>query len=789
MMRRIILFILIIAAITFSLSAQTQQQQIKILGVAVKGNKTISENSIKVQSGLIEGKEIAREDISTAIKQLWQLKLFSDIKVYYDQATQEGVFLIIEVSEYPRMGQLQLDGNKKLSDSKINDEIYALPGKVLSPHFIYECKRKIKALYRKDGYLLAEVEAELKEGKGENTKHLVLHIDENKKVRVGEIEFVGNEKFSDRKLERTFKETRERNLFLFRLGEFDREKYQEDKDKLRTFYRSEGYRDFEILYDSIAYSENKKRMQIELGVYEGPRYKYGDITLSGNTLFSDDQLMALLGVKAGEWYNEEEFNKGLYERINGLYMDRGYLYFQAQPQEIPVGENKVDMNIQIVENNQVKVNLVNIIGNDKTHENVIRRELKIFPGDIFSREALMRSQREIFILNYFSDVQPDIVPVSDDQIDVEVSVEEKSADRANFSVSISQMHGLIGGGGLEFNNFRGRGQQLKISYQQGARYSIAGTGATPYKSFSFGFTDPWVFDTPNLVGFNLYYSEKGGRGYYYYPFDLNMRGGSLRLGRRFRWPDNYFSGTWSINYAKKEYQNIDEDYLNDVLMGRPHTTGISLTQIVSRDSRDRPEFPTMGSVLRWEATLSGGFLGGTEDFQKHKFTLEYYVPTIWKLVLYNHVEFGVIQPFKKNSVIPPDERFIMGGAGMIYGVALRGYDDNQVGPTYTQTSRYRPYGGQSLFKYTLEYRVPISENPTIYGLAFAEAGNIWKTLSSTDPFNLKRSAGVGVRFFMPQIGMIGVDFGYGFDDIDRVGDPGYGKPEGWKTHFIFGMPF
>lgn len=780
---------LLLSLFLYNLAGQISEG-VSVLGVAVQGNKTISENSIKIQSGIIEGKTITYDQIPDAIRRLWKLKIFSDIQIYLDKATSQGVFLIIQVAEYPRLGKFTLEGNKKIRKSKIEKELNLIPGKVLSPSLVNEVVRKIHKLYEADGFLLAEITPELKEGKKANTQDLTIRIAENKKVRIRDIDIKGNENFSERRLRRVLKETKERNLFFLRTGDFKKDKYKEDKQKLVSFYRNEGYHDFEILKDSIHYSDDKKSMYITLKVYEGPRYQYRNIFFTGNHLYTTEQLKRILGIESGDHYNEEELQKAIYERVNGLYMDRGYLFFQIVPSKIPVGEDQLDLHLAITENHQVSVNKVNIVGNDRTHENVIRRELKLYPGDIFSREALIRSQREIFILNYFSDVVPDVVPVTEDEVDIEVSVEEKSSDRANLSFSISQLHGLIGGGGVEFNNFRGRGQQLKLSYQQGARYSIAGTGSTPYKSFSVSFTDPWIFDTPNLVGTSFFYSERGGSSYYYYPFDLSQLGGSVRFGRRFRWPDNYFRGTWIFSAAKKEYRNLDQDYLESVLFGQAKTTGINFTQVIARDSRNRPEFPTSGSVMQWTSTLSGGFLGGTEHFHKHIFNLEYYVPTIWKLVFYNQVKFGVINSIKKTSVIPPDERFIMGGSGMIYGEALRGYDDNSVGPARTSSSSgYLPWGGQTLLKYSLEYRVPISENPTIYALMFAEAGNCWKTLRNTDPFDLKRSAGIGVRFFMPALGMIGVDFGYGFDDIDPEGYSGYGKPEGWKTHFIFGMPF
>lgn len=778
-----LLLVLIVCA-----NSQTEDR-LRILGVAVQGNKTISENSIKVQSGIIEGKDVYYDDIPGAIQRLWKLNLFSDVQIYLDKSTEEGVFLIITVEEYSRLGKFEVSGNKKIKKKKIDEELNLMTGKVLSPHLLRESIRKIKKLYEKEGYLLVEIEPKITDGDNENTKNLTLTIRENPKVRIEDIIFEGNEHFSDSRIRRVMKDTKRRNLFLFKLGEFDEKKYADDKEKLIEFYKNQGYRDIEIEYDSISYSDNKKRMFLKIVVNEGERYKFRNISFNGNTLYTNEELLYVLNIKPGDWYNAEELQKGIYERVNAIYMDRGYLYFQINPIEIPISENEIDLNCEISENHQVVVNQISIVGNTKTHENVIRRELKIYPGDIFSREALIRSQREVYILNYFSNVTPDIVPVDDKKVDVEIGIEEKSSGRANLSLSISQMYGLVGGGSVEFDNFRGRGQVVNLSYQRGTGYSITGTGTNPYQSFSVSYSDPWVFDTPNLVGWSIFYSNRGQGGSYYYPFNLSQAGGSLRWSRRFRWPDNYFRGTWMLSGAKKEYRDVDETYLNEILLGQSKSTGISMTQVISRDSRDRPEFPTMGSVFEWSVKISGGLLGGTEHFQKHNFLVEYYLPTFWKFVLFNHVEFGLIEKLKHSSIIPPDECFIMGGAGMIYGVALRGYDDNKVGPVKIYSGSYYPYGGETLLKYTMEYRFPIAENPTIYALAFAEAGNTWKNLKSTDPFDLKKSAGIGVRFFMPMMGMIGVDFGYGFDDIDPEGTSGYGKPEGWKTHFIFGTSF
>lgn len=773
------------------LSAQQRAmpaREVEILGVTVKGNKTISDNSVRVQSGLIEGEVINRTSIAESIEKLWNLGFFSNIQVYAEKTTDKGAFLLIELEEYPRVRKYEFEGNKKVSDSKIREETNITFKNILSPALINQTRRKIKELYEEKGFLKTEVEAEILDIENGKGKKVVFTVQENEKVRIDEIEFVGNEAISDWRLHRAMKGTKERFLLFFRLGKFEEEKYEEDKQNLYNFYRKEGYRDFEILQDTIFYSDNKKRMNIKLTLYEGERYKYGDITFSGNNKYPDKVLMNLLDVEPGDWYNAEKFQRNLQEHVAGLYMNNGYLYANVQPQEIPVTDNKVDIHINVKKNHKVEVGQIMISGNDKTFDTVIRRNMKIYPGELFDRAALQRSLRELHMLNYFSEVTPEVIPVEEDEVDLEVSVTEKSSDRLNFSVSYSQIHGIIGGGGVTFNNFLGRGQQLQFSYQRGTQYSFAGSGSNPYQSLSVGFTEPWLFNTPNLVGAQFQYMEQGSGTLRYYPYDLKKIGGALRYGRRFRWPDNYFQGSWSISYHNKEYSNIEpdyEEYLRRRLYNQTKLTAIQLTQVISRDSRDMPEFPTQGSQFTWRSTLAGGPLGGNESFHKHKLSFKFFSPLFWQFVLMNHMQFGVIEQIGEKGIVPPEERFIMGGAGMIYGVALRGYEDNRVGPLFSSNSYYLT-GGKSLLKYSTEVRLSISKQPTIYALAFAEAGNVWESLAKTDPFNLKRSAGAGIRFIMPQLGMIGVDFGYGFDSMDVRG---YGDARGWDTHFIFGRSF
>lgn len=779
-----IFYIAIILLSTY-LIAQTPQKM-KLLGVSVQGNTSISESSVKVQSGLMTGRMIDYSNISEAVRNLWDLRMFSDIQILMDKATDVGLFIIIKVKEYPRLGKVELKGNKKIGDSKINEEIYLLPGKVLSPFLLQECERKIKELYKEDGYLLATVEADTQKSEKANIKGLVIKIKENKRVRIKNITFSGNDNFTERKLRRSLDKTKQRFLWLFRLGKYNKEEFEEDKKLLRSFYRNHGFRDIEVVADTITYTKNKKRMNIDIKINEGTQYKYRNITFSGNTLYESEMLAGLLGVKEGDTYNQEEFDKGMYEKIQGLYMDRGYLFFQINPIEVPVGDNEVDVELQITENYEVAVRQIKFVGNDKTHENVMRRELKIYPGEKFNRTKLMRSNRELFMLNYFSDIVPDVIPANDKEVDLEFKVEERSADRANMSISYSELYGFIGGGGIEFNNLMGTGQQLKLSYQQGVNYSFGSSGTAAYKSMSIGYTEPWLFDTPNLVGGSLYYSERGSRQSTYAPslYDRNYYGGSVRFGRRFQWPDNYFQGIWSVGYTRSEITRVyDENSPYKVGEGYG---GVSLTQVISRNSLDKPQFPTNGSNFSITSTLSGGPLGGKEDFHKHVLSMDNYTPVWWKFVFRNSIEFGVVSDLGDKSTVYDYNQFYLGGAGvLVRGTSLRGYEENALGPgRYIGNSWYAV--GSSMLKYSFEMRLSISDNPVIYALAFMEAGNLWEDLSTTDPFDLKRSIGFGARMFMPQIGMIGIDFGYGMDDVKYDNKLG---PAGWKTHFIFGMPF
>jgi len=780
-----------------------QQGDIKLLEFKIEGNNLTSETMIRYTAGLREGENIAPGDFSRAVKRLWQLGLFSDIQIRMDDETDDGLILTIVVKENFILGEVRYEGNKKIKEKKFNEELELRSGMRIRPNLMNETIRKMEDLYADDGYLLVDIDAEIEEpenlsetssAKKKQTRDLVFNIRENKKVKLRKIIFEGNEQFSSFKLRRELKETKMQRWYLFWRSHFDEKKFEEDKLNLVNFYRNSGYRDATIVSDSVYYNADNKAMTILIRINEGPQYSYRNFTWDGNSLYTEDELGRALDLSKGEKYNEEEFNIAVYERMHGLYMDRGYIYSNVTPKFTPIGKDSLDIHFEITENHKVYIRNIYVLGNDKTRENVIRRELHVYPGDVFNRQLLQRSARELFILNYFGNVVPDVVPVDEDEIDLEITVEEKSSDRANANVGYSGVYGLMGGGGIEFNNFRGLGQQLVMSYNVGSQQSLnyySQNQVAKYESFSVRFMDPMIFDTPNRVGFSFYNSFRGRSMSYGIPLDIQVVGGSVQWGRRFKWPDDYFRGYWVLNSSTKSYDGAQSD-IDTYAGGLDKTRGLGITQVISRDSRDRQEFTSRGSHFTWETTLSGGPLGGNEDFFKHVLNLEWYTPTFWKFVLMSSLKMGVVEALtskEKRSIIPFDEKFIMGGNGIPYGNMLRGYTENSIGP---KSSSGNTVPGTMMMRFVSEIRVPFSENPVIYGLMFAEAGNVWNANSMSEPFSiprsgplsLKRSAGFGIRFFMPMIGMLGFDMGYGFDD--NAGD---GNPDGWNYTIIFGQTF
>jgi len=820
--------LLVIVIISSTIVFPQQRSTYKILGLSVEGNKSAEANTIIVSSGLKVGDEIQVPGDKTinAIKNLWALNIFSDVQIVIDKQLSDGVFLLIKVQEYSRLEKVVIEGNDEIDTDDIEKKITFLRGAILKPQEVAKLIQRIIGVYEEDGifnteitpqyfsYFTAdtidekvyvryrnqsdladeyEVEYSNNEAKSSNLINkikdrllLKLVIKEGDEVKVREIAFENNAAFDDGDLKGEMEETSEAVWWKFwSSGKFDPKKYKEDKDLIVKYYKKNGYRDAEIISDSLIYSENKKDLKILLDVYEGPQYKIRNISWEGNTVYPAAVLNERLDFAKGDVYNMEKFEQNLRGNekqadVSALYLDNGYLTFNMQTKENKIGNDSIDVTIRLEERNQFKIGRVDILGNDKTKDKVIRRELYTIPGDYFNRGLLFRSVQNLANLQYFNVEKlygADGISTklsSDSTVDVGFNVEEKSSDYLNASVGYSGSYGFSGAIGVTLTNFSisepfslGGGQVLSFNWQFGV--------SNLYRTFTLGFTEPWMFDTPTSVGVEVFDT----RQQYYY--DLRQSGITLRVGRRLKWPDDFFYVQGRLRY---QYNNVIDggSYYRE-----GQTNQYTIGAMISRKDIDNPIFPSIGSSLLLDVELSGGpFLPGNVDYLKVGLTLEWYrrLFNTNRLTLYTMADLGYIHEIVKGTNIQPFEYYYMGGNGLIVATtALRGYDDRTVGPINPSTGQV--IGGRVQAKFGAEIRFSVTQEPIpLWLLAFAEAGNVFENFDKTDIFNLKRSVGVGARILINPIGLIGFDLGYGFDRKLTNG-----KDPEWLFHFQFGKGF
>ena len=775
----------------FSQSTSPQVKQYKILGISVEGNKSAETAAIVANSGLKLGDEISvpGEQTRTAINRLWALRIFSDIEVDIENTVGNGAYLLLKVKEHPRLDKTEITGADEISEDDLLKKINLLKGQIVTPQEINRIIKVIKKAYEEEGYLQAAIHAETVENP-DTTAHgkviLKLAITEGSEVHIKQIQFYGNKAYDDDDLKGEMSDTHEKVWWKFWRGsKFEKKKYADDKKKILEYYQKNGYRDAELMSDSISYNEVKDRMTIRVFVYEGPQYKIRNVTWEGNTVFKTEALNQRLGVKSGEVYNMEKFDRNLKQNedqtdVASLYLDNGYMTMSIDPEEVKVASDSIDIVIHIRERNQFRIGKVEIHGNTKTRERVIRRELYSKPGDYFSRAAIIRSVRQLSVLNYFNPekIKPDTRIVDDKTVDVIYDVEEKSSDTFNMSVGFSGAFGFTGALGLTFNNFElseplsgGGGQILSIDWQFGE--------ASAYRTVSLSFREPWMFGTRTSFGFSLFDTKQN------YIYSVRQTGGTVSLGRQFKYPDDYTRGDWIFRL-----QRID-NLSSSIYYGPPGVTDqYSFTQVLTRNSIDNPLFPSHGSNVSISTELSGPpFLPGSARYTKHLLNVDWYTPILntSRLALYLGTQYGEIltlQSKVKERDIPYIEYFSMGGTGLgqINVTPLRGYEDRGVGPL---NSSDEVVSGKVMERHVAEIRFNVSLNPIpIYLLTFAEAGNVWDEVKNTDLFDLRRSAGFGARLLINPIGLLGFDYGYGFDD-----PLGKGVPAGWHFHFQFGRGF
>ena len=769
---------------------QPRQEVLKILGISVEGQRSGDPSAIIANTGLKVGGEltIPGEQTKLAIQRLHNLRLFDDVQIFIENRIQDGVYLLIKVKENPRMESIEISGNDELDEDDIIKKINLIKGQIITPQDLSNIIRVLKTQYDSDGYLNAVIKPTLVTV-NDTTGRVTLHIEieEGPKVKVDNIFFHGNRRFDDGDLKGEMKETNERTWWKFwQTNKFDKKKYQEDKGLILAFYRKNGFRDAELLADSLIYDDSKKYLTIDIYVSEGEQFFVRNISWEGNTVYPSDVLNARLGFKQGDVYNQEKFEQNLRRNeeetdVTSLYADNGYLWFQVEPEMKVIGKDSLDIVMKVFERNQFRIGRVLVTGNTKTYEKVIRRELLTKPGDYFSRQLIIRSLRQLQQLNYFNPekLKPDVRPVDEKTVELEYSVEEKSIDTFNMSVGYSGAFGFSGGVGLSFNNFSisepfrgGAGQSLTFDWQFGV--------SNYYRTISIGFQEPWMFNSPTLFGFSIFDT------YQSYYAEIHYRGASIRIGRRFKWPDMYFRGDWTLRVQENSYHSLGGSSVYDLYYPPGKTTQVGISQVISRNSTDSPIFPARGSSFSLLTDINGipKFSGVQQSrYHKHVLSVDWYLPLIssGRITLMSSSLFGVIFPLEKDPKIPYQDLFYMGGTGLgqISVTPLRGYDDNSLGP-------YRgSLGGRTMMKYTSELRFAFALNPIpIYTLLFAEAGNVWLDHTVMDPQDLRRSVGFGVRLLVNPIGLIGFDYGHGFDARTPGGDA-----PGWKFHFQFGRSF
>lgn len=768
--------------LTPTVMAQPQKKLIRILGIDVQGNTTIDKQAIITLSGLQIGDEIAypiATKTAEAIRNLWKRKQFSDVNVVVDRETLNGVYLKIKVQESPHIGIFKISGNQSISDRDIIKAADKQSGDLISAYDLNLIQKAVKQLYDKEGKQFAKVDVRSEPADSTGSVNIVITIKESVSFYVNSITFSGNTHFSNSELEGALSDTQTKQWWQFwKSSKFDKKKYEKDKEGLGTFYKKNGFIDSYIVRDSLSYDETNELVDVFIQVQEGRQFFIRSIAFEGNLVYPSYFLQYRLGMAPGEIYNAEKFEQNLRGNqeqtdVASLYLNRGYLgaRFDEDVKTVP-GTDSVDIIIRVFERDQFTIRRVEIEGNTKTKDKVIRRELFTRPGDYFDRAAIIRGVRSLGQLNYFNPekLRPDVKPVPGaNQVDITYKVEERSADTFNASVGYAGFYGLTGSIGITLNNFSvmeplhgGAGQTFNFNWEFG------GTGFTSVRTFTLGLVEPWLFDEPTTVGFNIYDTQ--------YNFvnisalaGTRLTGGSINIGRRLRWPDDFFRADWIIRGQYSDQPTGSAFYFNG--------TEFSVRQTISRISIDNAIFPTDGSRFTFSTQFAAGALGiGQADYLKNQMEYDIFSPLLAigennRLVLRINSTWGYVTGLKNQDFLPPLERYYLGGTvlGGFAATPLRGYPDRSIGPRRLDSRGAETSdatGGRVMITNFVELRFALTLNPVpIYLIGFLEGGNAWGSLSEVNPFDLKRSAGVGVRLLLNPIGLLGFDYGYAFDRV------------------------
>ena len=774
---------------------QQQQQPPLIAAVLIEGHANVDEPLIRSMTALKVGNPYNPRDGATTIKQLYRLGLFEDIRIYAGRGAA-GLNITVNVKEYPLLDRMEFEGNKKIKDDELERIAGIFQGQALSPFRRTNVLDNITQAYYEKGYLLAKLNPRVLVER--NNAIFRVEIDEGEKVKLGEVFVENNISVEEKLLQKAFREKSDmEEEHFWKEGDLGRDRLLDQFQKIVQEYRKHGFRDAKVVEDTLWFSDDRKRMYLKVKIEEGRRYYLGDVAFDGNKQFTSEQLSSLIKIDPGMPFNEEEYQESV-STIYEAYGELGYLYATPIAREVAANDSTVDLRFAVDEGEPAKVHRIDIVGNTKTKDKVIRRELLIKPGQLFRRSMLLRSQRDVFQLNFFQDVQPGLQPLPNGDVDISFTVLEKPTGTANAGAGYSGLDGLVGTISMIVPNFLGNGQNLNFNWEFGNRRN----------SISASFVEPWLFDTPTSAGVDVFRTNRQ----WFREFNIIQKGFGLSTGRRFR-------GTyWRINGAYRffdlAYTGFGERYfaaaLEDSSLTDAQISAINgnirqreslvsnsgLTSQVSfgvtRDSRDFPQFATSGMRQTSRSDVAG--VGGDVKYLKHTVESDIYVPLFKGTSVSLRGRYALaVNPFNDREV-PFFERFFPGGVS--FDGMIRGYGNNSIGP-YTElgdgtSSRD---GGRVMSIITLEYQIPIidqlrSQQP-VYAVAFVEAGNAWANLSDSSPLpgNMKKSAGFGIRVIMPLVGLLGFDVGYGFN---KPSDPIQAltkKRSGWHTHFQLGQVF
>ena len=802
------------------MSAEAEPHLYYIRKVNVYGVRFRDKNLLLSTSGLMPGDSLYLPStfISDAITRLWNQRYFSDVEIGAE-IEGDSIDLNVFLQERPRVRSWSFEGEHigRSKQKDLMDELKLKAGTELSDYVIDKNEKLIKKHFISKGFRNVDVSTRIENDSiRQNMVNVTFRIDRNEKVRVGSITFSGNTQFKERRLRRTFKKTHQKSINFFQNTKLNEEDYKEDKNLLIDFYNSQGYRNATILSDSV-YAINPERIGIHIDLSEGDKFYIRNIKWIGNSIYPTEELQQIFGVKSGDTYDKKSMHKRLGigremdpegMSVANLYQNNGYLMSQIEPSEIVVGKDSIDLEIKVFEGKPFTVNEVGISGNNRVDDEVIRRELYVFPGELYNRALLMRTLRMLMGMGHFDaeQLQPDIQPVSSDKVNVNFPLVETASDQFNVAGGWGS-GSFVGSVGITLNNLSTRNLFKKGTWTpypmgQNQKFSISGqTNGTYYKAIAASFTDPWVGGhKPNSLTVSGHWSEQNNAYYVRQSATMYFRSFGLAagLGKRLKWPDPNFSLYLEAQYTRYSLKNW-----NYFIMSNGVANELSFKVALSRSTVDQPIYPRSGSEFSAVLTLTPPYSlwDGRDysdssmpdrtrykwiEYHRWQFNARWFLPISRnnKFVLMAAAEMGFLGHYNKNKV-SPFERFEVGGDGMsgytIYGVdiiRLRGYENGALDPTSDYSIGYN--------KYTMELRYPVilKESSQIYVLGFLEGGNGYSSWKDFSPFRIKRSAGLGVRIYLPIVGLLGLDWGWGFD-----APAGSTRRSGSQFHFTMGQTF